>query len=401
MSRLYLEAAGILDKILYKKAGIKDAIYSSRCPTKQKPAILGLLCKVVANQKLLNDALNSVGAWKEEVKMRKGMLLVMAAELLIGSGQIRGGGHVKRYLVERLDQLKDYMQKSGVVITQTKDEKNDLPRYVRVNGGRWKSVDTAIAHLKSQEIPDVKKDETVPNLLIVNGRHTKNLVTLECVKKGDLILQDKSTCISAHTLLWKRPPAPSPSIHVIDACSAPGGKTLHILEMLRPGDSLTAVELDEKRAKILQERLLALGDMNKGVKVQVITGDFLKLFQEDARLSTPVTHINLDPSCSGTGMQGPNTKGEQRLKTLASFQSKMLKHALNAFEHVEVVCYSTCSVLSVENEDVVCSSIEPSFKVDTTPLPSWWKTVGEDGFVRTAPESHNCRGFFLAKLVRE
>jgi putative methyltransferase len=402
MSRLYLEAAGVLDKILYKKVGVKDAVYGSKCSPKQKPALLAMISKTVSNQKLLNEALNSVGAWKEEVKMRKGLLLVMASELLLGSGQIRGGGHVKRYLTERLDQLKDFMQKSGkIVVEQPSNSKKDFPRYVRVNPSRWKSLGSAIAHLKSNGITEVVVDDSVPNLLVVEGKHTKDLVQLESVKRGDILLQDKSTCVSAHALLRNRPPAPSPPIHVIDACSAPGGKTLHILEMLRPGDSLTAVELDEKRAKILNERLLALGDMKKGVKVQVLNCDFLKLFQDDARLSSPVTHINLDPSCSGTGMDGPKTKGEERLRTLASFQSKMLKHAMNAFDQVEVVCYSTCSVLSVENEEVVNSTIDGIFGIDPKPLPAWWKTTGDDGFIRTNPETDNCRGFFLAKLVRK
>ena len=400
MSRLYLEATGILEKILSKKAGIKDAVYSSKCSAKQKPAILGLVSKTVSNQKLLDAALNSVGAFKAETKMRRGLLLIMTAELVLGSGVIRGGGVVKRYLLEKLDELKDYMVKSGKIVEQPVNEKKDMPRFVRINATRWKSVDAAIAHLKSKDIPDVVKDDIVPNLIVVSGKHTKALVTLEAVTKGDLMLQDKSTCVSAHALLHGRPKTPSAAIHVLDACAAPGGKTLHILEMLRPGDSLTAVELDPKRAKILEERLAALGDMKKGVKVSVINCDFLTLFQEDARLASPITHINLDPSCSGTGMDGPNTKGEQRLRTLASFQSRMLKHAQNAFEKVQVVCYSTCSVLPIENEEVVNSTLDNSFKVDMKPLPGWWKTTSEDGFVRTTPAANKCRGFFLAKLVR-
>jgi 16S rRNA C967 or C1407 C5-methylase (RsmB/RsmF family) len=220
------------------------------------------------------------------------------------------------------------------------------------------------------------------------------------VKRGDILLQDKSTCVTAFALLSGRPQAPSPPIHVIDACAAPGGKTLHILECLRPGDSLTAIELDEKRAKILEERLATLGDTKKGVKVTVLNCDFLKLFQEDSRLGSPVTHINLDPSCSGTGMSGPSTKGKDKLKTLASFQSMMLRHALNAFPQVEVVCYSTCSVLSIENEDVVNSNLQHGFEVDMQPLPEWWNSTCEDGFIRTEPKKDNCRGFFLAKLVR-
>lgn len=400
MSRLYLEAASVLEKVLFQKMGVKNAVYASRCTPKQKPAILGIVSKVVANHKLLQGALEAIGAFKTEEKMRTGLLFVMASELVLGAGEIRGGGAVKRFLVGQLEELKEYVKKSGRAIVETKQEGSDLPRYLRVNSNRFKSVDAAIAKLKAEGISSIEKDDMVPYLLIANARDTKTIVNLDLVKRGDILLQDKSTCVTAYALLGNRQKAPCPPIHVIDACAAPGGKTLHILENLRPGDSLTAVERDEKRAKILEERLNALGDMKRGVKVQVLNCDFLKLLQDDPRLETTVTHINLDPSCSGSGMAGPSTKGKDKLKTLASFQSMMLRHALNEFEKVEVVCYSTCSVLSVENEDVVNENINHGFKVDTQPLPKWWKTTCDDGFIRTTPEKDKCRGFFLAKLVR-
>jgi 16S rRNA (cytosine967-C5)-methyltransferase len=400
MSRLYLEAASVLEKVLFQKMGVKNAVYASKCAPKQKPAILGIVSKVVANHKLLQGALEAIGAFKTEEKMRTGLLFVMTAELVLGSGEIRGGGAVKRFLVGQLDELKDYVKKCGRAIVETKAEGSTLPRYLRVNVNRFKSVDAAVAKLKADGINGIEKDEHIPHLLVADAKETKNLVNLDIVKKGDILLQDKSTCVTAYALLGNRPKGPSSPIHVIDACAAPGGKTLHILENLRPGDSLTAIELDPKRAQILEERLTALGDTKRGVKVQVLNCDYLKLLQDDARLGTPVTHINLDPSCSGSGMAGPSTKGKDKLKTLASFQSMMLRHALNEFEKVEVVCYSTCSVLSVENEDVVNANLDHGFKVDMQPLPGWWKTTCDDGFIRTTPEKDKCRGFFLAKLVR-
>lgn len=409
MSRLYLEAAGVLERILFQKQGLKDALYKSRCPSKQKPAILGLVSKAVANHKLLNDALKKIGAFNQEVKMRTGLMFVMATELLMGSGEIRGGGQVKRYLVENLAQLKDFVSESGRQISVSKPDSKQLPRYIRVNASRWKSIAAAVSCLKSAGVAEVRLDPDVPNLLVVDSKETKSIVTLEEVKNGNLVLQDKSTCLSAFALLGDRPTR-GPAVHVIDACSAPGGKALHILELLRPGDVLTAVEQDEKRAKVLEDRLNSLGDMKKGVKVQVLNCDFLSLFQEDDHLVglLPVTHVNLDPSCSGTGMDGPSTRGKERLRTLASFQCKMLKHALNAFESAKTVCYSTCSVLPVENEEVVQSVLNgegsgnSSFKLEAKPLPSWWKNDEEDGggFIRTNQEKNECRGFFLAKLVR-
>ena len=399
MSRLYLEAGNALEKMIFKKVGMKEAVYSSGCASKQKPAVLGLVSKAFQNQTLLHEALSSVGAFTTEVKMRRGLLLVMTTELLLGSGKIRGGGQVKRFLVERLDALKEHLSKSGTKVNLPQPEKKTLPRYLRVNTNRIRTLEAAITLLKKNGVTSVVKDAHIPSVLVASNKDTKILVDVDAVKKGDIILQDKSTCVSAFALLKDRP-NPSAPIHVIDACSAPGGKTLHILEQLRPGDRLTAVELDPKRAKVLEQRLSTLGEMNKGVKVQVLQCDFLKLFQDDARLETPVTHINLDPSCSGSGMDGPSTKGKDKLKNLASFQSMMLRHALNGFDKAEVVCYSTCSVEPIENEQVVFANLNDKFTVDEKPLPAWWTSTCEDGFIRTTPEKDNCRGFFLARLVR-
>jgi len=402
MSRLYLEAASVLEKVFREKSGLKSAVYASKCAPKQKPSLLALVSKAFANQKLLNQALTAIGAFKTESKMRRGLLVVMLTELIYGSGVINGGGQVKKFLMGHVDELRSKFE-GKIPKHSTKSESAVLPRYVRVNPTRWKSIDAAISHLVKNGISDPKKDENIPNLLVIDPCFTRTLVALESVKRGDIILQDKSTCVSAFALLNDRPPLPSLPIHVMDVCAAPGGKTIHILEKLRPGDFLTAVEMDEKRVKILEERIAALGDIKKGVTVKVIKEDFLKLFADDARLTTtiPVTHINLDPSCSGSGMDGPKTNGKKQLQSLASFQSMMLKHAQNAFDKVQTICYSTCSVFSVENEEVVTSTVSPQFEIHPQPLPSEWWTPSDDSFIRTSPDTHKCRGFFLAKLVRK
>jgi 25S rRNA (cytosine2278-C5)-methyltransferase len=404
MSTLYLDASKVLEKIIKHKTGVKDAVYSSRCPPKQKPAILGLVSKTVANLNLLNEALNNVGAFKKEAGMRWAVVLAMATDLLLDSGEIRGGGQVKKFLMEHEKTLKETIEKrGGIKVFTKKPDGNKLPRYVRVNVARWKSVDAAIEALREAGIETVEKDPHVPHLLVLESASTKTLVTLPSVDTGDLLLQDKSTCVSAYALLHDRPKGGKP-IHVMDVCAAPGGKTLHILEMLRAGDSLTAVEKDPKRAAILERRLATLGGQRKGITITTIVGDFLELLQTDPQIAAlpPVTHINLDPSCSGSGMEGPKTKGDKEVGKLASFQKMMLKHAQNEFDKCRVVCYSTCSVIGTENEEVVETTIEKTkFKLVQNPLPKWWPFCDESGYIRTSPEISKCRGFFLAKLVRK
>jgi putative methyltransferase len=86
---------------------------------------------------------------------------------------------------------------------------------------------------------------------------------------------------------------------------------------------------------------------------KTINGDFLSVtlpFDE-------IDFILLDPSCSGSGIRNRNddteTIDEQRLKRLASLQIRMLTYALTNFPKVKRVTYSTCSIHSQENEQVV------------------------------------------------
>ncbi len=80
---------------------------------------------------------------------------------------------------------------------------------------------------------------------------------------------------------------------------------------------------------------------------------------------------SLDLCLSVSGMvclrdEGSEPQDEGRLQALASFQLRCLKHTLQ-FPQVQRVVYSTCSVHSQENEEVVsaCLQQNPGFRSET------------------------------------
>jgi 25S rRNA (cytosine2278-C5)-methyltransferase len=87
----------------------------------------------------------------------------------------------------------------------------------------------------------------------------------------------------------------------------------------------------------------------------VYNADFTTLNPLDEQFSG-VTHILLDPSCSGSGLDrldyGSPSDLEGRLRNLSKFQTRLLEYALS-FPLVERVVYSTCSIHAEENERVV------------------------------------------------
>lgn len=234
------------------------------------------------------------------------------------------------------------------------------------------------------------------NLILLPLSATADLVASEQYKAGKIILQDAASCWPAHILLESIVSKESESsqtkpLHVLDATAAPGNKTSHLSALLSSLPAtrdvvVIALERDPQRYKILRsqldrfgclvpEQLSASHGKLKPAKAGLVTAvhaDFLSM--RSAELA-PVTHMLLDPSCSGSGITGrldwltnkpdasendeaDDTAGDggnesERLKKLSDIQVRMIEHAFQSCPRLERLVYSTCSIHRQEDEDVV------------------------------------------------
>ena len=288
--------------------------------------------------------------------------------------------------------------------------------------GEFEGYDTAISisQLTQAKANDrlVWVDANIPNLLAFPPG--ASLVKIKAYDSGAIILQDKASCFPAELLLRDDVSTPhiseEPLVHdIIDACAAPGNKTTHLAAISMSSTSATskdrsqqifACERDPTRSKLLQVMVRKAGASNVEVLAKQ---DFLALDTEDPRFSN-VTHLLLDPSCSGSGIVGredipvlalpkapsrPNgsaqsddqkhAKGKKRkrgsetteqisfgntgapveieeaprqtidkdrLEKLSNLQSHIIEHAFS-FPAAMRITYSTCSLHTEENESVV------------------------------------------------
>lgn len=197
---------------------------------------------------------------------------------------------------------------------------------------------------------------------------------------------------------------------ILDACAAPGGKTL-ILAERNPQARIVACEASATRLEQLRRRQAAFGD-----RVECRLADAARL-SEDASFEL----VLADVPCSGTGTLGRNPEIRHRLHPedlarQAERQRGILSAALRAVRVGGRVVYSTCSLEPEENEEVVAAVLAAAPGVRgvslaetinalraqsvLAPAAQLEDALTSEGVLRLLPRSFHTDGFFIALLER-
>ena len=263
-------------------------------------------------------------------------------------------------------------------------------------------------------------DFNIANLLAFHRSNPVTTVFAHEYESGTIILQDKASCIPATLLDVER------GATVLDACAAPGNKTTQLAAIVGRTGQVIAIEKDSKRAMTLKSMVNKAGAsectipfFSFNVVTIIMNQDFTSLDPQDEQFRQ-VTHILLDPSCSGSGLHRldygePECDLATRLRNLSTFQTRLIKHALS-FPSLQRVVYSTCSIYAEENEHVVGAILKEItgwrvLRRDEQPegLRNWprrgivEKCVSEDvaeGCIRCEKVTDGTIGFFAVGFVR-
>lgn len=143
----------------------------------------------------------------------------------------------------------------------------------------------------------------------------------------------------------------TPGLKVLDGCSAPGGKTTHILQR-QPDVALTSVEMSAKRLQKISQTLQRLG-INLEKHCQLKCADILIL--DDWWDGQLFDRILIDVPCSAVGVirRNPDIKLHRKkpdLLNIAILQAKILNQVWSLLKPGGRLVYATCSVFKDENE---------------------------------------------------
>jgi 16S rRNA (cytosine967-C5)-methyltransferase len=195
--------------------------------------------------------------------------------------------------------------------------------------------------------------------------------------------------------------AATPEMSVLDVCSAPGGKTMHLANLVGPRGRVTAVDRHAGRMK----RLVSNIERCELGQVVPLIADMTKKPPFGNRFD----RILVDAPCSGTGTLRRHPEIRWRLtpdaiKLISLKQSKLLEQAAGLLATGGRLVYSVCSLEPEEGERVIASFLDrfPEFCVVEPDLPESARALlGEDRFLRTDPSRDGLDGFFAAALERK
>ncbi|MBM7552811.1 16S rRNA (cytosine(967)-C(5))-methyltransferase RsmB [Thalassobacillus pellis] len=226
------------------------------------------------------------------------------------------------------------------------------------------------------------------------------------ILKHDLFLSGKVTIQDQSSMLVGEMMDVTPGMKVLDACSAPGGKTTHIAEKMENEGQIIAYDLHAKKAKLVTEKAAQL-DLHI---IEAGQADSRNLCEKHSEES--FDRILLDAPCSGLGvLRGkPDIKyhkQEKDIVALSSIQEELLESVAPLLKSGGKMIYSTCTVDREENERVVerflekhnSFKVDPSFEKDLPNVLAESAGISKSG-LQLFPQHFDTDGFFLTRLVK-
>jgi 16S rRNA C967 or C1407 C5-methylase (RsmB/RsmF family) len=240
-----------------------------------------------------------------------------------------------------------------------------------------------------------KKTDRVTKGMAVNTE--KSIYRLPALREIRLYAAGKVREQSLPAMITSRELDPKPGETVVDMCAAPGGKSLHMAQLMGGEGRILAFDHSEKRLEALRRDVEALGAGN--IEVECRDSRFLK---ED-RPDIAADKVLVDPPCSALGVR-PKLYEDCTLKEVqgvAGYQFQFLAAAKKVVLPGGTIVYSTCTLSIMENEEIVKKAIDA---LDLE-LVSQRTLIGEPGLLegteraqRFNPDKADTPGYFIAKF---
>ena len=213
----------------------------------------------------------------------------------------------------------------------------------------WNNRPAEVFLRRNTLLPQTSLDDLEPTSHPLVFRSNGSLT--EQLSGGGFYVQDPSTLVAVELL------APQADERILDACSAPGGKTSYLAALMGNEGKITATDCDERRLRRLESNLQRLGVSNTTIIQQN--------WETTAVSQDPELYdaILADVPCSNTGVMRRRIDVRWRLRpeVFSELAVRQLAILTNILPHLRPggrLVYSTCSIDDCENEILVGSFLK-------------------------------------------
>ena len=259
------------------------------------------------------------------------------------------------------------------------------PMTIRVNPSY--SLDSYKKSLELIGIDSVKLAVAPQSLVLKNA---VDVFLLPKFNNGSCYVQDASAQLAAHII------EPKDNERILDACAAPGGKTIHLSE-LAPNSVITALDCNISRLEKLKENI----NRHKIKNVAVAIGNAQN---QDWWNGEKFDKILIDAPCSATGIirRHPDIKLLRKPKdinALIALQKEILGNLWTLLKPGGILVYSTCSILKSENEEQISSFFDSHKDATEEKIKLDWGIDACFG-MQQLPTKH-FDGFYYARIIKD
>ena len=283
----------------------------------------------------------------------------------------------------------------------------DAPRLPEAVEQRWRlawgeevvlAARRAIAHRPPLDLSFASEAAcgTFPDGVSLAPRHRRldhhgTITDLPGFDTGQWWVQDLAASLPARLI-------PASAKIVLDACAAPGGKTMQLAAACH---DVTALDRSESRLARLSDNL-----QRTGLEARTVVADAL-----DWAPAAAFDAVLLDAPCSATGTFRRHPEVLYRARSAiversAELQARLLARAAEWVGPGGSLVYAVCSLEPQEGEDRIESFLaqRPDYRIEPAPVLVDGVTPHAKGWLRVLPgmiEDHGgLDGFFTAHLVR-
>ena len=226
-------------------------------------------------------------------------------------------------------------------------------------------------------------------------------------RDGLFMIQDEGAMLASYLM------APVKGQNILDVCSAPGGKSCHMAELMEDQGKILAVDLYETRLEMVEENQARLGL----TCIDTAEADATHLLDELPQYASYFDGALVDVPCSGLGLllRKPDirlTMTYAKMQELLPVQAQILSQAAEFVRPGGTLLYSTCTINPHENDEQADQFLAARSDYEAYPFadilpaklsllnPEHMETASR-GRLQLLPDTDGCDGFFIARFRRK